>query len=407
MTIAIEPSARHGQDTTAGFAFTGRSTRSKPRLLLLLNDEKYFQVHRLDHARAAKAAGMEVLVATHLETDGRWIEKEGFQYLPSPFVKGIRHPLKDLSAVVRLARLYRRAKPDIVHHFAMKPILYGSWAARLAGVHAVTNTFAGLGTIYAKNGLITRVLRAGVTAGLRSALAIRNSRVLFENQADRERMVQAKVVQSERTAVVGGTGVDVEKFRPKAEAEGVPVVLLACRMLWDKGVGDFVQAARFLKEQEVPARFVLVGTPDPDNPSSISKGQLLSWQRDGAIEWWGYRDDMPDVLASSHIVALPTFYGEGLPRILLEAAACGKPIIATNIPGCAEVVRSGSNGLLIPPKHPHALAEAMKALIQNPSLRRTMGEKGRDIVMREFSVPSVSGQVLAIYRELLGVTVES
>lgn len=343
---------------------------------------------------------MEVIVCTRLQNDGKWITDEGFKYLPIPFVKEGRHPMRELSAVIKLARLYRREQPDIVHHICMKPILYGSWAARLAGIPAVVNTFAGLGFVFMSNGWRSQLLRAVLTPCLRSALALRNSRAVFENTADRQRLISAKVVRQECTTTIGGTGVDINKFSPMDESEKTPIVVLVCRMLWDKGVEDFVQAARRLKKESVEARFVLVGMPDPHSPTSIPEERLLSWQNEGVIEWWGYRDDMPKLIGSSHIVVLPTLY-EGLPTVLLEAGACARPVVATAIPGCQEVVRDGENGFLIPPKDPDTLAKAIKVLLENPVLRARMGRRGREIVERKFSAERVSKQILSVYRDLL------
>jgi glycosyltransferase involved in cell wall biosynthesis len=397
-----------GQFSTTGRLESGRGAHrigklrlSKQRLLLVMNDDRYFLCHRLDLARAARNAGMEVLVVTHADDNGKRILDEGFKYLPIPFMKGGRQPLRELAAIRKLAQLYRREKPDIVHHICMKPVLYGSWAARLAGIPAVVNTFAGLGSYFQPNGWHARLVRAGLTAGLRSAFWLPNSRALFENSADRERLIRAKVVSRKRTVMISGTGVDIYKFTHVPEREGTPTVVLACRMLWLKGVGDFVQAAKLLKAWKVPARLVLVGMPDAGSPSSISEAQLVAWQEQGAVEWWRYREDMPEVLSSAHVVVLPTFYGEGLPKILLEAGACGRPVVATAIPGCADVVRDGVNGFLVPPKDPDALAKAITVLLKNPILRMRMGKRGREIVVREFPVELVGNQTLAVYRELL------
>jgi glycosyltransferase involved in cell wall biosynthesis len=378
----------------------GKFRLSKQRLLLVMNDDRYFLCHRLDLARSARNAGMDVVVVTRAEDNGKRILNEGFQYRPIPFVKGGRQPLRELAAIIKLAQLYRREKPDIVHHICMKPVLYGSWAARLAGIPAVVNTFAGLGFYFLAKGWRTRLVRAGLTAGLRTAFTLPNCRALFENSADRDRLIRAKVVSREHTVMISGTGVDTSKFAPASEREGTPIVVLACRMLWDKGVGDFVQAAKLLKEWQVPARFVLVGTPDPDNPSNIAEAQLIAWHQQGTVEWWGYRDDMPEVLVSAHIVVLPSS-SEGLPKILLEAGACERPVVATAIPGCKEVVRDGENGFLVPPKDPDSLAKAITVLLKNPILRIRMGKRGRKIVVREFRVKLVGNQNLAVYRELL------
>ena len=402
MSTAIKSEIRDYSGSTHGWSRPGSLRLSKPRLLFLITEDWYFRSHRLDLARAARDAGMEVLITTLAQDNGKWIEEEGFRYLPIPFVKGgSRHPVRELSAVIQLANLYRREQPHIVHHVAMKPILYGSWAARLAKVPAVVNAFGGLGFVFVADSWQSRLLRIGVKAGLRSALRFRNARVIFQNSENCERLIREKVVKRDQSVIIRGVGVDISKFAPHAENTGVPIIVLAGRMLWDKGVGEFVEAARLLKRDNVLARCVLVGRHDPGSPTSISKDQLLSWQQEGTIEWWGHRDDMPEILASAHVVVLPTFYGEGLPKILLEACACARPVVATAIPGCTEIVRDGENGFLIPQKDPDTLAKSIMVLLKNPALRRRMGNRGREIVVREFAAGETAKQTLAVYRELL------
>lgn len=403
MSIAITPSItpdHHGM--TRGWSCDGRLHLSKRRLLLLIDEDWYFRSHRLDLARTARNEGMEVIVTTRAQDDGKWIKDEGFKYLPIPFVRGDRRPLRELSAVRKLALLYRREQPDIVHHVAMKPILYGSLAARFSKIGAVVNAFGGLGCAFSRmDGLRAPLLQMGLRVGLRTALSVRNSRVIFQTTNDCERFIREKVVRRGQTTIIRGAGVDITEFIPQPETAGMPIIILACRMIWDKGVKEFLHAAKILQQQNVQARFVLVGRTDPDNPYGISEAQLLSWQQEGVVEWWGHRDDMPNVLATAHIVVLPTFYGEGIPKILLEAGACGRPVVTTVTPGCTDIVRDGENGFLIPQKDPAALAKAMKVLLENPSLRTRMGTRGRQIVVQEFSAQRMAGQTLAVYRELL------
>jgi glycosyltransferase involved in cell wall biosynthesis len=299
-----------------------------------------------------------------------------------------------------LAQLYRQEKPAIVHHMFMKPILYGSWAARLTGVPAVVNTFAGLGFVFSADGVRARLLRTALTAGLRSALALPNSRALFENGADRERLVNANVVGPQQ-AVLVRAGIDVTKFVPSEEPSGTPTVLFASRMLWSKGVGELIQAARLLKQRGCRVRWLFAGPPDPDNPTSVPEWQLNAWRQEGLIEWLGQCEDMQAIIASSHIIALPTYYGEGLPRILLEAGACGRPVVATSIPACRELVSDGDNGILVPPRDVDALAKALGTLVESPALRARMGSNGRTRVVESFSIDRVNERVLQIYGELL------
>jgi glycosyltransferase involved in cell wall biosynthesis len=401
MSITIQESRAPFVETTPEAVRKGKFELSKPHLLLLITEDWYFRSHRLDLARAARDAGMRVSIATLAHDDGKWIRDEGFRYLPIPFVKGGRHPLGELAAVIKLARLYRTEQPDIVHHVALKPILYGSWAARLAKVPAVVNAFGGLGYVFVADGWRSYPLRMGIKAGLRYALGLPNSRVICQTSENCEQLITEKVVKQNQAVIIRGVGVDLSIFRPRTENTGTPIIVLACRMLWDKGVGDFVQAARILKQQKMGARCVLVGRQDPGSPTGVPENQLLAWQNEGVVEWWGNCDDMPNVLAAAHVVVLPTFYGEGIPKILLEASACARPVVTTSIPGCKEVVRDGENGFLIPQKDPQALANALTVLLKNPDLRRRMGSRGREIVAREFSAGEMARQTLAVYEELL------
>ena len=285
----------------------GSSQASMPRVLLLITEDWYFRSHRLDLARAARDAGMDVLVTTRSPDQGKWIKNEGFRYLPIPFSRGSWHPLREVSGVIALARLYQREQPDLVHHVGMKPIIYGSCAARLAGVPAVVNAFAGLGSAFLMNGRWSKLLRVGLKAGLRSGLALPNSRAIFQNRVDSELLIQERIVYRSQVRIINGSGVDHGAFMPMPENEGVPVVLLPSRMLWDKGVKEFVDAARLLRSDGTQAKFVLVGKVDHDNPSHISEELLGAWHREGVIEWWGHREDMPHVLKSAHVVVLPSY----------------------------------------------------------------------------------------------------
>ena len=396
MTTAIHPSATDDFGTTSGLTWNGRHQVSKPHLMMLVTEDFYFRSHRLELARAARDAGMKVSIVTLAQDNGKWINDEGFNYFPIPFVKGRsrRQPLREMAAIVKLAHLYRRERPNIVHHVALMPIIYGSWAARLARIPAVLNAFAGLGSTCIADGWRWKIVRAALKASLR------NSCVVIQNTDDCEQLIRERIITRDQAVIIRGVGVDLSAFSPVAEVNGIPVIIQACRMLRDKGVHEFVQAARLLKKQGIPGRCVLVGRIVPDNPSRISENQVRAWEREGVIEWWGHRDDMATVLASAHVVVLPS-YREGLPKILLEACASGRAVIATAVPGCREIVRDGENGFLVPAKDPDALAKAMMVLLENPVLRMRMGSRGREIIEREFSAGQISRETLAVYGELL------
>jgi glycosyltransferase involved in cell wall biosynthesis len=381
---------------------TAASNIVRPRLLFLITEDWYFWSHRLELARAARSAGWDVSVATRVNDYGKRIVDEGFKLLPLRLVRSSRHPLREILTILEIVRLYRRVRPDVVHHVALKPILYGSVAARLARVPAVVNGFAGLGYTFIESGERKGMLRFIMGKALRWALALPRSRVVFQNAEDAGEFVEAGIVGSDQIQVIRGVGVNTVKFPPSPATQDenqIPVVVLAGRMLWDKGIGEFVEAARLLKARGIRAQCVLVGMIDKENPASIPETQLRLWQTEGMVQWWGHRDDMPNVLASAQIVVLPS-YREGLPKVLLEAAACGRPVVATNVAGCREIVKDGINGVLVPPKDPASLSDAIATLLENPSLRVRMGARGREIVEKEFSVDRISQETLSLYNEL-------
>ena len=376
------------------------STGRKPRLLFLITEDWYFWSHRLELARAARSAGWEVIIATRVQKHGKRIEDEGFTLRPIRLLRSSRRLVHELSCVWELIRLYREEQPDLVHHVGMKPILYGSWAARFAKVGAAVNGFAGLGYTFIAGGRRKGVLRRIVGGALRWALALPHSLVVFQNEEDAKELVGSGIVRKERVRIIRGVGVDTDTFRPALPENPDPLVVLAGRMLWDKGIGEFVEAARRLQMDGILAQCVLVGMVDTENPAAISETQLRAWQQSGLVEWWGHRDDMPNILASAQIVVLPS-YREGLPKVLLEAAACGRPIVATDVPGCREVVKDGANGFLVPLKDAGSLSRAIARLLSDPLLRRRMGACGREIALKEFSVGKISQETLDLYDELL------
>ena len=372
----------------------------RPRLLYLITEDWYFRLHWIRLAQAARDAGFEVLLAMRVQEHDPEISRQGFKLFPINLLRRSVNPMREFLAVVELARLYRDQKPDLVYHVAIKPILYGSIAARLAGVPSVINVFAGLGYAYTSDELRAKLLRLFLKFGLSAACKSAGSLAVFQNEEDQAQLVRDRVVLESQTRVIPGTGVDTDRFRPISNESSDHIILLPCRMLRDKGVGEFLEAARLVRRQKPGVRFVLAGRCDEDNPASIQSRQLHQWQEEGVIEWWGHRSDMPDVLGHAAVVVLPS-YREGLPVSLLEAAACGKPIIATDVPGCREVVRHRVNGLLIPPRNAIALADAIILLLENPELRQELGRRGRDIVVKEFSSTIVIRQTLALYHELL------
>lgn len=373
--------------------------RARKKLLFLVTEDWYFCSHRLPPARAAQDAGYDVVVATRVDLRGAEIMAEGFKLVPISLRRRSRNPFREMAAIAEIARIYRHERPDIVHHVALKPVLYGSLAALLVRRPAVVNALAGMGFLFTSSSLTAAVLRSAVSRIFRVLLNAGRSVLILQNPDDEAMLVSGGLVAPSRIRLIRGSGVDIERFAPTAEPVGTPVVLLASRMLWDKGVGEFVDAAGILRTRGVTARFVLVGDNDDDNPASIPDAKLRTWQDQGLVECWGHCDNMPSALAQAQIVCLPS-YREGLPKALLEAAACARPLVATDVPGCREIVRHGENGLLVPPRDATRLADAIELLLFDRALRLKMGAKGRDMVELEFSEVKVAKETIAVYKEM-------
>jgi glycosyltransferase involved in cell wall biosynthesis len=370
------------------------------RILYVCNVAWFFVSHRLAHAVAARQAGYEVHVAGAPDRLVRLIEAEGIAFHPVPFDRSGGAGIADLLAYRALRALYASLRPDLVHHVTMKPILLGSWAARAAGVPATVNAVSGLGTLFLAEGSRAMMRRSVVLSLLRPAC--RGPRVagIFQNEDDRAAFVGAGIFDLDRTVLIPGAGVDLQRFHPSPEATGMPLVVLPARVLRDKGVVEFVEAARTLAARGVRARFALVGGHDPHNASALSLSELDALATP-PVEWWGQREDMPEVFTAAHIVCLPS-YREGLPKALAEAAAAGRAIVTTDVPGCRDVVRHGVNGLLVPPRDADALARALEQLLSDPAMRQRFGRMGRARAEARLGLEAVIGSTLDLYQRMLG-----
>ena len=379
-----------------------KSDEMSKTLLLLDLEDRYFLSHRRALALAARDAGYRVVVCVRI--GGEYMERiraEGIECvaLGSENRGGISF-WRECLVLLKLIRVYLKYRPRIAHHFGMRNLLHGSIAARLAKTPFVVNSFLGLGSLFSENSLKLKILRKIILFSLRRLHRAKNTRVIVQNDADKEMLLQNVLPEESRLNVVRGSGVDVRSYYPAPEPPGTLLAVLASRMLAEKGVHEFVEAAALLKNEGTDIRMALVGSPDPKNPSTIPESTLSQWDRKGQVEWWGYREDMAEVWRGCHIAVLPTYYKEGLPRSLLEAAACARPLVATGVPGCREVLKDGVNGLSVSPRDARNLADAIGKLARDSSLRRRMGEAGRSIVEKEFSDEIVTGKILELYEHM-------
>nr|WP_090444654.1 glycosyltransferase family 4 protein [Pseudomonas benzenivorans] len=368
-------------------------------LLIVVNDPAFFLSHRLAVAEGARQTGYSVHVATRPGESVTDIRSRGFIHHELPLSRSGKNPLLELSSLISIWRLCWRLRPEVLHLVTIKPVLYGGIAARLAPVKSVVAAISGLGFVFMATGSKASVVRGLVGFLYRRALGKRNLRAVFQNRDDCEALIRLGAITNEKSVLIRGSGVDLSVCKPCSETSGVPVVTLAARLLRDKGVFEFVEAARLLRQRGLEVRFQLVGDLDPGNPTSIGPDDLEQWRSEGIVECLGYRQDIATVFAQSHVVVLPS-YREGLPKVLVEAAACGRAVVTTDVPGCRDAIEADVTGLLVPVRDTEALADAIQRLVENPELRQRLGRAGRELAEREFAIESIVQQHLDIYRAL-------
>lgn len=374
------------------------------KIVLFANTEWYLYNFRRSLALALREAGFEVLLISPPGPYGEKLRALGLQWQPVPMVRRSLNPLRELHLLWHLWRLFRRERPALVHGFTIKCAVYGALAARLAGVPARVNAVAGMGYVFSSHDLKARLLRPLVRALLRLTLGGTHARLILQNPDDVALFEQAGLVDGANVRLIPGSGVDCDRFVPREGLSGgdQPArILLAARLLWDKGIAEFVEAARVLRAQGRAVHFLLAGDPDPGNPAAVPEATVRGWVEEGVIEWLGHVDDMPRLYASVDMVVLPS-YREGLPKGLIEAAACALPLVTTDVPGCREVVSDGVDGLRVPVRDAEALARAIARLLDDPELAARLGRAARAKAFECFDERLVVARTLAVYRELLG-----
>ncbi|MDF1749463.1 MAG: glycosyltransferase family 4 protein [Alphaproteobacteria bacterium] len=370
-------------------------------ILYLVTEDWYFWSHRLPFARAARDAGATVIVACRFTDHRDRILAEGFTVRDIPFDRSGLNPIRDMKTYQAIAALYRQERPDLVHHVAMKPVLYGGLAAANTKVSAVVNAMAGLGFLFIAKGLKITLLRPVVECAFGWLNNRKNTHLIVQNGDDAALFETRMHVKPDRIVVIRGSGVDIDRFYPTPEPPGTPVAVCVSRMLWDKGIGELVEAARLLKQRGVDITIRLVGPTDA-NPASIPAADLKAWQDEGVVEVAGPSSDIPGIYGSAHIAVLPS-YREGLPKSLLEGAACARPVIATDVPGCREICRDGETGLRVQLKSVTPLADALQKLAEDPALRRQLGKGARHAVETDFAESIVVAETMALYKKALGL----
>lgn len=372
------------------------------KVVLFANTEWYLYNFRRSLALTLRDAGYEVLLISPPGPYGERLRQMGFCWIPAPMERRSLNPLRELALVLWLKRLFAEEQVDLVHGFTIKCAVYGSLAARLAGIPARVNAVAGMGYVFTSDDLKARLLRPIVRSLMRLALDGQGARLILQNPDDVALFERARLVDASLVRLIPGSGVDCRRFVPKVgRARGGRFrVLLAARLLWDKGLSEYVGAARKLRLDGRDIEFLLAGDPDPGNPAAVPEGTVRTWVEEGLLQWLGHVDDMAALFETVDVVVLPS-YREGLPKGLIEAGASGLPLVTTDVPGCREVVRDGVDGLLVPVKDMQALAVAVARLHDDPALCAKLGAGARDKALAEFDEQIVINRTVAVYRELI------
>jgi glycosyltransferase involved in cell wall biosynthesis len=378
-----------------------RRSSPAPTVLFAVTEDWYFWSHRQRLAVFLQSKGWEVVLATRFNRHAGRCAELGFHCIAIPFERSLRHPLRDISAAIALFRVVRATRPDLVHLVSHKPILLSSLAILLNPQTQFVAAFTGMGYLFSSTDWRAWWFQRSVVAVLRLILRRSNVSVLVQNEEDLQLIGSEQIGRAGSAVLIQGVGVDIQHFSfSEIDFAADPIVMLPARLIRDKGIEEFADAAKVVRRTYPNCRFVLVGADDPDNPAAIARTVVDQWVADGHVEWWGQRDDMPAIYAQARIICLPS-YREGLPKVLVEAAACGRPLIASNVAGCREVCRDGVNGTLVEPRDVLQLAEAITALLAAPDVQRRYGRAGRDLVQEHFSVEHIGAQTLQYYHALL------
>ena len=368
------------------------------KIILLANTDWYLYNYRLTLARELQSQGHDIILISPNGSYVSKLEKAGFCWKEFSLSRHGMNPFTELITICRLKKLFFQEKPSLIHNFTIKCVLYGSLAAHIAGIKIIINSITGRGILFSSRKIHAILIRPLIKLIYR--ISLRHSKVIFQNQTDLNYFVKEHLASLPQCYLIPGSGVDIDIFKPAPVPEGEPLIILPARMLWEKGILEFIEASKIVKEAGFKARFALIGEPDPGNPNSIPLQKLKEWKKNGAIEWWGWQDNMVQVYQSASIVCLPSSYGEGLAKSLIEGAACGRPLIASDIPGCREVVLHGKNGYLVPVCDPTALALGIEKLLNDRSLTLRMGKYSRIIAVKQFSAKKIVKDTINVYNSM-------
>lgn len=367
------------------------------RIAIVVQSLDFLLSHRLEICIASLDAGHEVhIVSSYNKEVASKLNKMNIIVHSIVLNGNGKNPIEDLKTIFGLKRMFKLINPDLVHLITIKPQLYGGMVSRIVRVPAIVSAVPGLGVFFSSSKIKYKFLRVLLYPIYKFAFSHNNQKFIFQNPDDKNTLLGLGLVKPSEVEIIRGSGVDLSKYIYTPEPNGIPVVSIASRLIASKGIEIFIKAAKEINNDGIKAQFWVIGERSSGNKNSISKNDIIAWKKYSFVDFLGYRDDIPNLFSKSNIVVLPSFFNEGLPKVLIEAAACGRAVITTDHTGCRDAIEPDT-GILIPIKNYHALADAIKFLIDNPKKRKDMGIAGRALANREFDVNSVVEKHMKIY----------
>jgi glycosyltransferase involved in cell wall biosynthesis len=374
------------------------------KILFLINVDWFFISHRLPIALEAQDKGYVVTIACHFTKHKQELINMGFSVVDIPFSRSGSGIINELNTLKNIRKVIKEVNPSLIHAVTIKPVLYTGLVLKSINRNVpFVAAISGLGYVFTASTLRAKLTRLIVSGFYKVALSQKYKTVIFQNTSDESILTDVAKLKANSKVLIKGSGADlsVYNYLPENSTDSIKVVM-ACRLLKEKGVYEYVASAKLVKEQYPRTEFLLVGTPDVENPNTVKQVEIDGWVKNSLIKYLGHRNDIPKVFSGSNIVCLPSFYGEGVPKVLIEAAACGRAIVTTDNPGCKDAIIDGETGILVPIRDAQALSQAIITLIKDTKLRNNMGKKARVFAEKEFDVKAVVAKHLDIYKNLLG-----
>ena len=369
------------------------------KILFIVRDDCFFISHRIPVAIEAIKQGYEVHLVAKLKGKPGFLEDKGIT-VHNIELNRKKIGLNLLKEFLEILSVVHKIRPDILHLITVKSVLLGGIAARLLKIPAVVVAISGLGYMFSSYGFLASVRLKVLSFFLYYALNHKNQSVIFQNTSDKSKLENINKNISNNSTIIPGSGVDLDLYSVKKIDVDIPIIMFAARLLASKGVREFIDAAKLVNKNRKNARFVIVGNIDLSSPDSISQKEIIHWEMEGFVELWGYKNNMYDVIPLASVVVLPSYYGEGLPKILIEAAACGRAVVTTDHPGCRDAIVNNKTGLLVPVKDVDAIVKAVKSLIKDSHYCENMGLMGRKLAEEKFDIRQVVKRHMGIYKDL-------